>query len=367
MDPLIHRQETFNAKAFCRNLWGGIIISTIGAYVLLYMSSGHATMFFDHKPHLNGTSHKPHVTEPLVALSSIIAIQSQTTLQSGIFVIISFFCVLLSTATSSAVATLDPKRVPPDFEEKGTLSNVSQDISSPHGRMFTVALFTASILSLVSMYTTTLYRPWSPNLIETENPFSKVAFSPRVERRFRLAWVIIPNVGFMFTAAIPSKTLTPGADGKALDDAWEIVLTATHNLMAPLSMAFAVVMETVQLSYGESAFSAFWSNDASTDEYGPLSNCQRLRVIVCIYAWLAACVFLGIQTYLGLGSVLGWKIRTSYRLALISFYGEVLGMVFAFLLPALQAGEAMNWEHQEGSIMSEARALLAYMKTNNEL
>jgi len=216
------------------------------------------------------------------------------------------------------------------------------------------------------MYTTTLYRPWSPELITTENPFHKVAFAPRSERRWRLAWVIIPNVGFMFTAAIPSKSLTSDGDGKQqAPDAWDVVLTATHNLFAPLSMAFAVVMETMQLGYGENAFHAFWSTEDATDAFGPLSNCQRLRVITCIYAWLAASVFLGIQTYLGLGSVLGLKIRTSYRLALISFYGEVLGMILAFALPALQGIEAMNWETEEGHVMAEAKSLAAYLATGS--
>lgn len=232
---------------------------------------------------------------------------------------------------------------------------MSQDVSTPHGRMFTVSLFTASLLSLISMYTTTLYRPWSPGLSVAENPFFKVAFAPRWERRWRLAWVIIPNVGFMFTAAIPSMS------GDKMHDAWEVVLTATHNLFAPLSMAFAVVMETVQLSYGENAFHAFWTSDNSTDFYGPLSNCQRLRVITCVYAWLSAGVFLGIQSYLGMETVLGLKIRKSYRLALISFYGEVLGMIFAFALPALQAIEVLNWDRQSGTIMHEANALLSYL------
>lgn len=349
----------FNGKRFCCWLWGIVFFFSVLAYCLLYVSSGEATMFFQPRPKLNQTQ-KELITEPQVTLSSLIALQRSTQLQSCLFCIISCGAVILSTMTSAAVATLDPKKVPDDFESKGTLSNVSQDVATPHGRMFTVSLFTASLLSLISMYTTTLYRPWSPALIIGDNPFMKVAFAPRWERRWRLAWVIIPNVGFMFTAAIPSMS------GDKMHDAWENVLTATHNLFAPLSMAFAVVMETVQLSYGENAFYSFWnSGHESTDFYGPLSNCQRLRVIVCIYAWASAGVFLGIQTYLGMETVVGLKIRKSYRLALISFYGEVLGMIFAFALPALQAIEVLDWDRHSGTIMHEANALLGYLDGNS--
>lgn len=348
----------FNGKRFCCALWLVVAFFSVLAYCLLYASSGEATMFFEPRPKLNQTQ-RQLITEPQVALSSLIALQRSTQLQSCLFCMIAFGAVVLSTLTSAAVATLDSKKVPDDFESKGTLSNVSQDVATPHGRMFTVSLFTASLLSLISMYTTTLYRPWSPEILLEDNPFFKVAFAPRRERRWRLAWVIIPNVGFMFTAAIPSLS------GDKMHDAWEVVLTATHNLFAPLSMAFAVVMETVQLSYGENAFHAFWYSGDSTDFYGPLSNCQRLRVIVCLYAWLSATVFLGIQSYLGMETVLGLKIRKSYRLALISFYGEVLGMIFAFALPALQAIEVLNWDRQSGTIMHEANALLAYLNGNS--
>jgi len=242
---------------------------------------------------------------------------------------VAFFAAVSSTVGSSFVVTFMPQHLPSDFNEKGTLSNVSQHVETAWGRLFTVALFTAALLLLASDYTMLLYPPWSTNLDAKANPIHNTYFAPLSERRWRELWVVIPSVGFMVTAVIPSLSTSNNLS---------LMLTLVHNIVAPFSIAFMVIMETVQLTYGEHAFAYFFHGDITI----PLQRCgdavisaevQRLRVVLCIYAWLAAAVFLGIQVYLGVRSVLGLQVPTSYTLASVSYYSEVFGMCLAFALP----------------------------------
>merc|ERR1712187_402250 len=101
-----------------------------------------------------------------------------------------------------------------------------------------------------------------------------------------------PQVGLMFTAAIPSLSNTRG---------YRLALTIVHNVAAPLAVAFMLIMETVQLAYGELAFEHFFDNNGLPWWSGPLSNLQRHRVVVVIYAWLSISVFFGVQVYYGIG------------------------------------------------------------------
>ena len=55
---------------------------------------------------------------------------------------------------------VNSSHLPHDFLQKGTISNVAQDISSVEGRIWAVALLFASVGLLVSGYTFQLYRPW---------------------------------------------------------------------------------------------------------------------------------------------------------------------------------------------------------------
>jgi len=244
-------------------------------------------------------------------------------------VAVAFFAAVSSAVGSSVVVTFLPQHLPPDFKEKGTLSNVSQHVETAWGRLFSVALFTAALLLLTSDYTMWLYPPWSTNLDAEANPIHSTFWAPISERRWREIWVVIPSVGFMLTAVIPSLSTSKDLS---------LMLTLVHNVVAPFSIAFMVIMESVQLTYGEHAFAYFFHGD----ETMPLERCgdgvisaevQRLRVVLCIYAWLAAAVFLGIQVYLGLRSVLGLQVPTSYTLASVSYYSEVFGMCLAFALP----------------------------------
>jgi len=268
---------------------------------------------------------KQHPIWQTAALGGLIGLDRQYKLQASIFALVSFFCVVCAVLTSSVVVLHDPDLVPGDFHEKGTLSNVSQDVREPHGRLFSVALFTSGMLMVSSMYTFWLYRPWAPTYNPLLNPLDQAIFEGKVEHYYRALWVILPNVGFMFTAAIPSLSDSGG---------YKFALMLTHNLCAPIAMAFNIIMESIQLNYGENAFAYFFS-DQPTPVYGVLTRFQRARVVVVSMAWVAVLIFLSLQTYLGTGSMLGKKIKTSYDLALASFFAEVFCMVLVAALPAL--------------------------------
>ena len=125
---------------------------------------------------------------------------------------------------------------------QGTISNVAQDISSVEGRIWAVALLFASVGLLVSGYTFQLYRPWLYSDTDEER---------RAEAVVRAVWATFPQVGFMLTAAIPAMS---GATGLQ----W--AFGAIHNTMAPLAMLAIVTFETVQLSFGERAFTRFFGS-----------------------------------------------------------------------------------------------------------
>lgn len=268
-------------------------------------------------------------------------------MQSSTLVFIVFLAVVGASIPSTLVATFNPELVPPDFEAKGTLSNVAQDASSPHGRLFTVMLFTAGIMQTFSMYTFWLYKPWAPKNDFFQNPWNTQVFEPESERMWRTLWVTVPNVGFMFTAALPSLSDTEG---------YKLALALVHNLFAPLSMLFCLVMETVQLAYGEGAFVHFFTNEV-TFPYVEITAITRQRVILALYTWAAGATFISIQVYLGL-SLVGVKIRLSYSLALVSFYAEVACFILAFFLPVLAALETVSEPQLSLSTMDEAAWIL---------
>ena len=137
---------------------------------------------------------------------------------------------------------VNSSHLPHDFLQKGTISNVAQDISSVEGRIWAVALLFASVGLLVSGYTFQLYRPWLYSDTDEER---------RAEAVVRAVWATFPQVGFMLTAAIPAMS---GATGLQ----W--AFGAIHNTMAPLAMLAIVTFETVQLSFGERAFTRFFGS-----------------------------------------------------------------------------------------------------------
>merc|ERR1712048_971628 len=109
----------------------------------------------------------------------------------------------------------------------------------------------------------------------------------------------------------------------------KVAMSVVHNIAAPLGVGFAVIMETIQLFWGENGFAYFFcTEDASW--WGPLTTIQRIRVVVLCDAWIALVVFLSLQVYFGIGDVLGVQIKTSYRRALVSFFGEITVLFCVF-------------------------------------
>jgi len=285
------------------------------------------------------------VTNTTVAtLAFVVGFNRQEKLKAAIIAGTAFIGVFAGTITSSVITTCDPDLVPKDFKQKATLSNVAQDISTPHGRLWTTFLVSAAIMLLVSMYPFQIYRCWAPWVTRDVNPFVHPSMQWRQERWFRTVWAVLPNMGFILTGAIPSLS---GVQG------YELVLTGVHNVCAPLSMLFCVLMETVQLHFGENAFLYFFSDEAANDIYGPLTNMQRIRAATVICAWTAGVIFVGVQAYLAFCK------NERYWLALVSYYGEVCGLILAFAMPALASLEYLVGQ-EDGTVFEEVKRLIVH-------
>lgn len=258
--------------------------------------------------------------EPLdfASIAALIGLGRQQTLQASILVVLSSLLISLGTWTATVIVTQEPGKTPIDFAQKGTISNVTQDASTPQGRLWSVSLGSASLLLLTSMYTFWIYRSWAP-LASEQNPLVTSVLQHSSERKLRAFWASVPNVGFLLTAMIPSLSGVAG---------YEKVLTAVHNVNAPISMLICVVMETVQLGYGENAFAYFFSYEP-TPIYGPLTKFQRIRVVLLVECWIAGIIFVAVQAYLA------FVPNRRYWLALVSYFGEVIGLTLAFALPAV--------------------------------
>ena len=126
-------------------------------------------------------------------------------------------------------------------------------------------------------------------------------------------------------------------------------------------------METLQLMWGENALAYFLCNERARWQ-GPISTSQRIRVILVCYTWLAVLVFVSIQVYLGLRRVFGIRVKTSYHLALVSFYGEISALILVFALPAFQGAVMINTDvlstirdPPEGGILQEGAHILHWL------
>eukprot|EP00927_Polykrikos_kofoidii_P067071 TRINITY_DN6259_c0_g1_i7.p1 TRINITY_DN6259_c0_g1~~TRINITY_DN6259_c0_g1_i7.p1 ORF type:complete len:401 (-),score=35.55 TRINITY_DN6259_c0_g1_i7:22-1188(-) len=272
-------------------------------------------------------------------------------LKASALVVLAFISACLCTVTAAYVVTFNSSDVQEDFEIKATLSNTCQDVTTPRGRMFAVMLFVACIFSSLSMYTLCIYTRWFPWL-EAAVLENKV-FESRAESNWRIVWAIVPNIGLMYTALLPSLSNNEHTN---------IALSLVHNIAAPLAVAFACIMETVQLAWGENAIRYFFCGEEMASLIGPLHWSQRGRVVILFYVWSACLLFLSIQVYLGVGSVLGVRIKTSYSPALVSFYSEITALMLIFLLPAFQ-GLVVNDILQMSVIKwaSDAEAFITHM------
>lgn len=213
---------------------------------------------------------------------------------------------------------------------QGTISNVAQDVGTPHGRLWTAALVIGGILQLSSSYTFLLYRPFDyPGAtVHDSNPFVACAFMPVSEKIYRAVWLVVPSVGFMTTGVIPAVT-----EGRG----YERVLSVVHNVAAPTSMLFCMLMETIQLSRCENAFAHLFDTEPANNLYGPLTTVQRMRVVALCMAWCFGITFVGVQGYL--------LVRTnrSHTVALVSYSAEVFGLCLAFLMPSLGGIDWLIW------------------------
>lgn len=283
-----------------------------------------------------------------VNLGLMIGMNRQQKMQSSIMAITAFLLMLGGTLTSSFISAFDTALAPHDFYQKGTLSNLAQDINTPHGRLWATALIVCSMLLLFSMYPFWLYRCWSPCHSYEENPIVHGVFEPKWERMLRSLWLVVPNVGFILTGAIPSLS---GVHG------YKLALTGVHNICAPLSMLFCMIMETFQLGYGENAFAYVFSKSSATRLYGPLNLGQRVRVVTLCGAWFSGMIFVSVQGYLFLFK------NTSYWVAVASYFTEVTGMVLANAMPAI-AGIFYLIDMEKGTVMQETDRLIQEHLTN---
>ena len=133
---------------------------------------------------------------------------------------------------------VNSSHLPHDFLQKGTISNVAQDIASVE-RIWAVPPppFPPPVVAPAPFQ---LYRPWLYSDTDEER---------RAEAVARMGDV--PAGRLHAAAAIPAMS---GATGLQ----W--AFGAIHNTMAPLAMLAIVTFETVQLSFGERAFTRFFGS-----------------------------------------------------------------------------------------------------------
>eukprot|EP00927_Polykrikos_kofoidii_P074280 TRINITY_DN7026_c0_g1_i1.p1 TRINITY_DN7026_c0_g1~~TRINITY_DN7026_c0_g1_i1.p1 ORF type:complete len:431 (+),score=16.95 TRINITY_DN7026_c0_g1_i1:56-1294(+) len=256
----------------------------------------------------------------------LFAAQMSRTWAAAFLTIVSYFSVILSLVTATVVVTFVPHKVPDDFESNPTVGNVCQDVYKPAGRMFSVLLFIAGSVSMASKYTLHIYPNWCP--LATRSTFYLTALQNHYERQMRLAWVTFPNIGLMYSAALPSLSNRMGTN---------VIMAMVHNIAGPASLCFILVMETWQLSYGENAFSYFSCDEVCACYSGKITPVQRLRVFVVCCTWFAALSWCTIQAYLISDKLFKLPVRRSYGLALVSFYSEIAVFALVFALPAIQA------------------------------
>jgi len=186
-----------------------------------------------------------------------------------------------------------------------------------------------ALMLMFSMYTLYIYPNWMPMFSSVDDDVIFLygsGFQSYSERGWKIAWAIFPNLALMYTALLPSLSNTEGTN---------MAMVLVHNITAPLGVGFGVIMQTFQLSWGENAFAYFFCSE-NASWLGPLNIFQRIRVMVVCNCWVAVVVFLSLQVYFGIGDAFGIKIKTNYRLALVSFFSEITVLFCVFGLPAIQ-------------------------------
>jgi len=281
-----------------------------------------------------------------------IGTSQQLYLRSTIMTLLCFFIIMAGCATASAITAIDQKLVPRDFLQKVALPSgrcrrtaaahalpppaAGHHLQRSPGRRHAARPPVdrrprhrrhplSSPLPIPSCSTARLTTRAPPCTTATR---SSHAHSCPSARRSTAVWLVVPSVGFMTTGVIPAVT-----EGRG----YERVLSVVHNVAAPTSMLFCMLMETIQLSRCENAFAHLFDTEPANDLYGPLTTVQRMRVVALCMAWCFGITFVGVQGYL--------LVRTnrSHTVALVSYSAEVFGLCLAFLMPSLGGIDWLIW------------------------
>lgn len=276
--------------------------------------------------------------------SFLLGITGQARMQAAQQVLCGFTMIFLCTVTASYLTAAFHETLPFDFKQKGTLSNISQDVSTPEGRLFAVGLVFGALFFIQSNYTAQLYRSWASHRTQDTNTTDHSAYQPLFERRLRGLWCVVPQVGFMLTGALPSLSGPMGT---------ELVLSTIHNTAAPSSMLLLLGMETLQLAHGEGAFGRFcgWASDLAALQ-GPLHLDQKLRVVTCALAWFFGLIFIGIQVYMGVLKYVLDQPNQSYAVAATSYYTETACLVLVFFIPTVEALDFLYFSERDHAATS---------------
>ncbi|CAD7937141.1 unnamed protein product [Amoebophrya sp. A120] len=186
--------------------------------------------------------------------------------------------------------------LPHAFAADGTLSSVCQFQGSSAGNIWTSCLIVYAVCALLSRYTVIagLYPHWCSGLRtwwHSASPLLNFSGISPLEMLLRVLWLVLPCVGFMLTAAVPSPTADARrameqestkeareavpSSTKAEEDVkmretetdrvqvgshdaieyfrlrntrWQVVL---HAVWSPLAMAVLVLFQTYQFTFGE--------------------------------------------------------------------------------------------------------------------
>ena len=130
------------------------------------------------------------------------------------------FAVVVGGVTTATYVAASCERACRDFLQKGTVSNVAQDVATPKGRLWTAA---SRSRACSTSRRRTAYRPWLSAINPNENRLAVNVLVPVYEKTFRALWLVVPPVGFLMTAVIPSVS---GGTGQTR------ILSMIHNVRA---------------------------------------------------------------------------------------------------------------------------------------
>jgi hypothetical protein len=287
----------------------------------------------------------------LASISDSMARNRRDRLHASLMVSVSFVLVVLCCVPACQVISspIYEGLVPEDFVTKGTLSILVQDIDTPHGRLFTVGICTASLILLISNFPSLLYPSWSPR--KDASLTDDIQTRSFREQLVRGMWLILPQIGFLLVGAVPTVSEPLGL---------EIHFFVLHAVCAQLGMITWVIFETHQLICGERALARLRGRGGAEEE--PLKISQYIRIAALSLLWINCIVFSGIKVYNEVSNRLFGQPNDNMSLALVSFWCEVACIVLAYFLP-MAAGwdflifcDESNDASKSGAALAEAFA-----------